>query len=63
ENCYLDADPYFQHISRTWQMNTQVQAAKQLVKERETMDFDQEVIDAIMAWQKRMLARKIAAQG
>jgi hypothetical protein len=63
ENCYLDADPYFQHISRTWQMNTQVQAAKQLVKERETMDFDQEVIDAIMAWQKRISARKIATQG
>ena len=63
ENCYLDADPYFQNISRTWQIHTQVQAAKQLVKEHETMDFDQEVIDAIMAWQKRVLARKIAAQG
>jgi hypothetical protein len=25
------------------------------------MDFDQEVIDAIMAWQKRVSARKIAA--
>ncbi|MCK9188380.1 hypothetical protein [Acidithiobacillus sp.] len=63
ENCYLDADPYFQNISRTWQMNTQVQAAKQLVKEHETIDFDQEVIDAIMAWRRRLLARKIAAQG
>ncbi|WP_291524609.1 hypothetical protein [Acidithiobacillus sp.] len=63
ENCYLDTDPYFQNISRTWQIHAQVQAAKQLVKEHETMDFDQEVIDAIMAWQKRVLARKIAAQG
>jgi hypothetical protein len=45
------------------QISTQVQAVKKLVKEHETMDFDQEVIDAIMAWQKRVSARKIAAQG
>ncbi|MDA8247077.1 hypothetical protein [Acidithiobacillus sp.] len=58
ENCYLDTDPYFQNISRTWRINTQVQAAKQLVKEHEIMDFDQEVVDAIMAWQKRVSVRK-----
>ncbi|MHB1320609.1 MAG: hypothetical protein ACYCY0_03470 [Acidithiobacillus ferrivorans] len=63
ENCYLDADPYFQNISRTWQINTQVQAAKQLVKEHEIMDFDQEVVDAIMAWQKRVSVRKTEASG
>ncbi|MBU2807678.1 hypothetical protein HF285_05205 [Acidithiobacillus ferrooxidans F221] len=61
ENCYLDTDPYFQNIARTVQISTQVQAVKKLVKEHETMDFDQEVIDAIMAWQKRVSARKIAA--
>ena len=63
ENCYLDTDPYFQNIAHTLQISTQVRAVKKLVKEHETMDFDQEVIDAIMAWQKRVLARKIAAQG
>ena len=63
ENCYLDTDPYFQNIARTMQISTQVQEVKKLVKEHETMDFDQEVIDAVMAWQKRVSARKGAAQG
>ena len=57
ENCYLDADPYFQDISRSFQISTQVQKVKQWVKECETMDFDQEVIDAILAWRERVAAR------
>ena len=57
ENCYLDADPYFQDILRSFQISTQVQRVKQWVKECETMDFDQEVIDAILAWRERVAAR------
>ena len=62
ENCYLDGDPYFQNILRSFQISAQVQAVKQWVKECATMDFDQEVIDAIMAWQKRVAAQKTGFQ-
>ncbi|MFA7495915.1 MAG: hypothetical protein AB7C98_03260 [Acidithiobacillus sp.] len=59
-NGYLEGDPYFQDIWQTFQISNQVQLARKLIKEHESRDFDQEVIDAIMAWQQRVLARREA---
>ncbi len=58
ENCYLENDPYFAEIKKTFAISSQVEMVRKLVKDHESRDFDQEVVDAILAWQKRVIMRQ-----
>lgn len=58
ENCYLENDSYFVEIRKTFEISSQVEMVRKLVKEHESRDFDQEIVDAILAWQRRVEARR-----
>ncbi|MBU2738917.1 hypothetical protein [Acidithiobacillus concretivorus] len=58
ENCYLENDPYFSDIQKTFEISSQVEWVRKLIKEHESRDFDQEVVDAILAWQRRVEMRR-----
>ncbi len=57
ENCYLENDPYFVDIRKTLEISSQVELVRKLIKEHESRDFDQEVVEAIFAWQRRVAVR------
>ncbi|PKY11138.1 hypothetical protein B1757_06020 [Acidithiobacillus marinus] len=58
ENCYLENDPYFAEIKKIFAISSQVEWVRKLIKDHESRDFDQEVVDAILAWHSRVEKRQ-----